>query len=90
MAVAVCRTAQSLVFLAEIAGIKHFIRLRFLVRDKTGAKVPVAFHTDDYGFGLRTEAKLEYTVAILYPYQHEFLDFTVGIRQEDEELTDIF
>jgi hypothetical protein len=69
-------------FLAEIIDIEQFLRVKLTVRDKAGATVPVAFHTDGRGAEL-TQLQPGHTIAILYAQQHGFLDFTTGIRQEE-------
>lgn len=70
-------------FLAEIFDIEDFIRLRLIVKDKTGYKTLVAFHTDGRGNELDPSCVQKgYTVAVLYGEQHGFLDMSVGIRHE--------
>jgi len=71
-------------FLAEIDSIENFLRLRLIVKPG-GARVPIAFYTDDRGAGFASQAKRGYTVAVLYPEQHPFLDMTTGIRVEEEQ-----
>lgn len=74
-------------FLAEIVSIEIFMRLRFYIEDKTKRKTSVSFYTDDRGRELKPSVLKEgYTVAILYPEQHGFLDMTVGIRHENRSL----
>ena len=68
-------------FLAEIVDVENFVRLRLLVKDKTGRTVPIAFYTNDRGFDLNLQKGS--TVAILYAEQHGFLDTSVGIRHEN-------
>ncbi|KAF2137797.1 uncharacterized protein K452DRAFT_98503 [Aplosporella prunicola CBS 121167] len=69
--------------LGEIVDVTYFLRLRLLVRDRSGLEVPVAFYPDaqdpllDYG-----SFRKGHTLAILYAHQHGFLDLSVGIRQE--------
>lgn len=70
--------------LAEIIGVSTFIRLRLQVKDKDGREVPIAFHLEPDDTGLDpSDFRRGHTVAILYPHQHGFLDFSVGIRQEE-------
>lgn len=70
-------------FFGEIVSIEKFFRLRFIVKDKAGNKIPIAFYTDLAGDELDPAGIREgYTVAILYAEQHGFLDLTVGIRHE--------
>ncbi|RYP61730.1 hypothetical protein DL770_009731 [Monosporascus sp. CRB-9-2] len=70
-------------FLTEIMDVELFIRVRLIVKDKAGTMVPVAFHTDDRGTEFApSQLRPGYTVAILYAQQHDFLDLTTGIRQE--------
>ncbi|RYP41927.1 hypothetical protein DL767_000664 [Monosporascus sp. MG133] len=71
-------------FLAEIIDVGLFLRVRLIVRDKAGTTVPVAFHTEDRGTGFApSQLRPGHTVAILYAEQHDFLDLTTGIRQEE-------
>ena len=68
--------------LAEIIHIQYDIRLRLVVRDRSGAIFLVIFHLeDDAATPLR--CRLGETIAILYPRKHRFLDMSVGIRQEE-------
>jgi hypothetical protein len=69
-------------FLAEITDIEQFLRVKLTVRDKAGATVPVAFHTDGRGTEF-AQLQPRHTIAILYAQQHGFLDLTTGIRQEE-------
>lgn len=73
-------------FLAEITDVEQLIRVKLTVRDKAGATLPVAFYPDGRGtvFAPWQQLRPGYTVAILYAHQHDFLDFTRGIRQEDD------
>jgi hypothetical protein len=72
-------------FLAEIIDVEKFLRLRLIVKDKSGRIVPIAFYTDDRGLELDPlYAQEGFTVAILYAEQHGFLDLSVGIRHEDQ------
>ena len=59
------------------------MRLQLHVRDKSGHEFPVAFHREGYEEPALDQYRKDYTVAILYPYQHRFIDITIGIRQED-------
>jgi len=71
-------------FLAEIVEVELFLRLRLTVRDKAGVMVPIAFYTEGRGseFAL-SRLQPGHTIAILYAHQHDFLDLTTGIRQEE-------
>jgi len=70
--------------LAEILGASLIIRLRLVIKDKVGKRFPIAFHLEPDDTGLNPlDFRKGYTVAILYPHQHRFLDFTEGIRQDD-------
>ncbi|KAK0743501.1 hypothetical protein B0T18DRAFT_490216 [Schizothecium vesticola] len=75
-------------FLAEIDSIENFIRLRLIVKSG-GARVPIAFYTDDRGAGFASQANRGYTVAVLYAEQHPFLDMTTGMRVEEEQTVKI-
>jgi hypothetical protein len=71
-------------FLAEIVEIEAFVRLRLVVKDKTGQRISVAFHTDHRGDELDPLClEKGYTVAVLYGEQHGFLDMSFGIRHEN-------
>ncbi len=69
---------------AEIVEIEtFFLRMRLIVKDKTGHMLPVAFYTPGRGLGEELDPRFVqkgFTVAILYAEQHGFLDMTVGIR----------
>jgi hypothetical protein len=70
--------------LAEIVDVGYFIRLRLIVKDKSGHEFPVAFYTDDKMGGFDVALlKKGHTIMILYAHQHYFLDFTIGIRVEE-------
>ncbi|KAI9768645.1 MAG: hypothetical protein M1839_004005 [Geoglossum umbratile] len=69
--------------LAEITEVAYFIRLRLSVADKSGVVFPIAFHLDGGDEDLDLDSFREgHTIAILYARQHDFLDLTLGIRQE--------
>lgn len=71
-------------FLAEIIDVENFMRLRLIVKDKAGRKVPIAFYTESRGLEVDPSYIQEgFTVAILYAEQHGFLDLSVGIRHEN-------
>ncbi|SPO02967.1 related to FMP27 Found in Mitochondrial Proteome [Cephalotrichum gorgonifer] len=78
-------------FLAEIVEIEKFLRLRLVVEDKAGQKTIVAFYTGGRGIELDPSRVREgFTIAVLYPHQHRFLDTSVGIRHEDAPSLKIF
>jgi hypothetical protein len=78
------RPSRHWCLLAEIIDIEHFFRLRLIVKDKLGRLFPVAFYTEGAGSELEPSMlKKGYTIAILYPHKHGFMDFSMGIRQED-------
>lgn len=68
---------------AEIMEVETFLRPRLVVRDRSGQKFIVAFYLDNNVTFDPTGYQRGNTIAILYPDQHQFLDSTVGIRQED-------
>lgn len=71
-------------FLAEITHVEEFLRLRLIVKDKTGDELPLAFYTDRKGGELQASSVREgFAVAVLYAQQHVFLDSSVGIRHEN-------
>lgn len=67
---------------AEIIDACRLIRLRLTVRDKSGNIFPVAFHPEGAEMPALEKYKIGFTIAILYPHQHHFLDMSTGIRQE--------
>ena len=73
-------------FMGEIIGVNFFIRPRAIIKTKFGEEVPVFFHLDDgakkTNFFDWPDMQIGYTMCILYPYQHRFMDGTVGIRHE--------
>ncbi|KAJ4269774.1 hypothetical protein NW762_001442 [Fusarium torreyae] len=78
-------------FLGEIVHIDALWRVRLTVKDKAGHRLPIAFYTDDRGREIAPSMlRVGYTVAILYPEQHGFLDSSVGIRHEDQKLLKVF
>lgn len=71
-------------FLSEIVQIERLTRLVLNVRDRAGSIVRVAFYTERRGNEIEERLlKPGYTVLNLYGLQHQFLDGTVGIREED-------
>ncbi|TPX08058.1 uncharacterized protein E0L32_010258 [Thyridium curvatum] len=77
-------------FLAEILDAENFTRVRLVVRDKEGAKVVLAFYTEDRGNELkRSLLRPGNTVAVLRARSHQFLDSSVGVRQEKENAVKI-
>lgn len=68
--------------LAEITHVEDFLRLRLIVKDKSGTQFPIAFHLETDEDPEPHRFRVGDTIAILYPHQHSFLDMTVGIRQE--------
>ena len=63
--------------------LKGSFEYRF-VRDTNGAKLRIAFHTEQRGSEL-SPANLEpgNTVLVLYAHAHRFVDLSVGLRQEE-------
>jgi len=76
-------------FLGEIVDTMEFLRLRLEVKDKDGSVLPVNFHTDDRGAAFTHLCKKGHTVVILYGQQHNFVDMTVGIRLEQNEVVKV-
>ncbi|KAK3353830.1 hypothetical protein B0T25DRAFT_545443 [Lasiosphaeria hispida] len=72
---------KSWCFMAEIVSIENFVRLRLIVKSGR-TNVPIAFYTDDRGAEFASQARVGYTVAVMYANQHPFLDLTTGIRVE--------
>lgn len=76
--------------IAEIVDMDALVRFVLHVKDKAGTIFKVAFYTDGRGFECKTaDVKPGYTVAILYPYQHEFLDLSFGIRVDDPKFVKV-
>ena len=70
--------------LAEITGVSYIIRPRLTAKDNSGVEFPIAFYLEGDSTALDLSSlRKGYTIAILYPQQHGFLDQTVGIRQEE-------
>lgn len=80
-------------------GVPHFVmggglgmeRPRYLVRDRVGHEINVAFHTEPvdmmmYGFDEKKYA-VGNTLAVFYANSHWFMDGSVGLRIE--ELTNV-
>jgi hypothetical protein len=72
-------------FLAEITDIISLGRVVLTVRDMRGQEeLRVAFYTDDRGRDIPlSRLERRHTVAIMYANQHDFLDMSHGIRQEE-------
>jgi len=72
--------------LAQIVEAENFIRLRLVAKDKTGHEIVIAFYPPASDPGVDPKRfKVGHTIAILYPYRHEFLDRTKGIRIENSK-----
>jgi hypothetical protein len=71
---------------AQIVRVETCLRLRLIVRNRNGVQFQITIHTEDWGLGLPTKFLVPgYTVVILYAYHHRFLDFTTGIRHEEQQ-----
>lgn len=69
--------------LGEITHVMQIGRIRVEVRDRTGQVFPVAFYLDTGPpLDVRT-FKVGYTIAVLYAKRHQFLDGTIGVREEE-------
>lgn len=78
------RTRRHWCFLAEIVEVGAFLRVRMAIKDADGKTVPLAFHTETRGMELGLgQARVGYTVGILYAHFHAFAFDEPGIRQED-------
>lgn len=77
------RPSRHWCLLAEVIRVEFFIRLRLHVRDRAGHEFPVAFHPEGGERPTPENYRIGHTIAILYPHQHNFMDMTTGIRQED-------
>ncbi|KAK0274197.1 hypothetical protein LTR35_011706 [Friedmanniomyces endolithicus] len=73
-------------FAGQIIGVERFIRLSLFVRDTNGAELRIAFHTEQRGSEFaQANLKPGNTVLVLYAHAHRFLDFSIGLRQEELE-----
>lgn len=71
-------------FLGEIEAFNNgLVRVLLNVRDMEGHRLPIYFHTEDRGASIYDSCKEGYTVAVLYPAQHYFMDGDSGFRVED-------
>ncbi|KAM0421208.1 hypothetical protein ACHAPT_010928 [Fusarium lateritium] len=78
-------------FLGEITDMDALFRVRLIVEDKNGQKLPVLFYTEQRGIELdHSMLEVGNTVVILYPEMHGFLDMSVGIRHENPEVLKVF
>lgn len=78
----------------EIHDVTCFVRPRASIRTKFGENVQVHFYLES-GEGKPpffdwSELKPGHTMCILYPYIHNFMDMTRGIRQEDPHTVIVF
>ncbi|KAK2033374.1 hypothetical protein LX32DRAFT_635307 [Colletotrichum zoysiae] len=71
----------------EITDVSLPIRVRLVVRDRENQSFVVAFYPDNSDRpklnSLARKLKVGYTIAIVYPRQHQFMDGTEGVRVED-------
>ena len=78
--------------LAEVVEYTFLGRLVCEVRDIQGKDSRVAFYDDERGIqfvegsGSKTKCKIGYTVAVLYPSGHGFLDMSYGFRVEEQSI----
>jgi hypothetical protein len=73
-------------YIAEIVEVEQFLRLRLIGRDRSGHEIPIAFYTDFRGSEMLSQLLQKgNTVVVLYAYQHAFLDFTAGLRVEEQK-----
>ncbi|RBR26233.1 uncharacterized protein FIESC28_01016 [Fusarium coffeatum] len=80
------RPGRHWAFLGEITNAEFLFRLRLLVKDRRDQQIPVAFYTSQAGREVTPEMlKPGYTVVVFYAESHAFMDFSQGIRQEDQE-----
>ncbi|KAI0697975.1 hypothetical protein BC835DRAFT_1269591, partial [Cytidiella melzeri] len=72
------------VFLGEITHDISLVRPFFLVKDRSGDRVPVAFHHatfDELLFEFnRANYVVGHTIAVFYAENHAFLDMSYGVR----------
>lgn len=73
--------------IGEIIEANTLIRPRLVVRDRTGATFVVALYLDNGADAARILSKFKtgYTVALMHPLGHFFMDGTVGVRTEEED-----
>ncbi|KAM0198329.1 hypothetical protein ACHAQI_012377 [Fusarium lateritium] len=73
-------------FLSEIVNAEFLFRQRLLVRDGSDQQIPIAFYTSQVGREITPEMlKPRYTVVVLYAESHAFMDFSQGIRHENQK-----
>ncbi|OCH85064.1 hypothetical protein OBBRIDRAFT_829124 [Obba rivulosa] len=72
-------------FFGEVVDFVVFGRLTIDARDTSGRIIRISFYDDNRGlrFVTNDQVKKGYTVAVLYPLQHWFLDMSQGFRVED-------
>ncbi|KAI3572520.1 hypothetical protein IWW34DRAFT_568705, partial [Fusarium oxysporum f. sp. albedinis] len=72
-------------FLGEIVNAESLFHLRLLVKDRRDQHIPIAFYTSQVGREITPEMlKPGCTVVVLYAESHAFMDFSQGIRHEDQ------
>lgn len=76
----------------EIVDVITFVRPRVILKTRFGEEVGVHFHLhcDSPDFFDWSDLKIGSTMGILYPYSHQFMDMSVGIRQEDSDTVMVF
>lgn len=78
-------------FLGEIVSIDFIVRLRLVLKDRTGASnVVMAFYDDKSGATIYPKVKVGYSIALCDPGNagspgtHQFLDGSMGFRIEND------
>lgn len=80
----ILRPSHHWVFLGEIVENQSIVRPRYIIKDRSGEEVPIAFHHErfdvfEYNVNPATFA-LGQTIAVFYAENHPFIDMTYGIR----------
>lgn len=71
-------------FLGEIVDIFPTNRLNLIVKDASGERLFLAFHTDGRGHEVeQVKVRVGNTVAVLYANRHDFIFSPTGIRHEE-------
>lgn len=73
------------VLLAEVISFTTFVRQTLKVKDKSGKQINVYMYVDNDKLFKEDRFKAGDSVAILYPFQHRFLDGQHGLRLEEPE-----
>ncbi|CAF1681317.1 unnamed protein product [Rotaria magnacalcarata] len=79
--------------MGEIEEVDYFIRPKLTIRTRFDEKVKIHFYLEEDNNPLTfsfNDALIGHTMLIMYPEKHDFLDMSIGIRQEFGDLVVIF